>query len=85
MESNSTDSDNQRKYISLACNSCRDKHRRCDGQKPCNRCKCWKLECTYSRTRPRGGYRGKPKKKTEIIPVEKPKPSKRLFFRNFEN
>lgn len=33
--------------ISVACQLCRQKHTRCDGQKPCSTCKKSKADCVY--------------------------------------
>jgi hypothetical protein len=49
-------------YVSLACTHCRSNHRRCNGEAPCSRCTKLNLECIYTKTRPRGGYRGKKNK-----------------------
>jgi hypothetical protein len=58
-----------RKYVSLACKNCRDKHRRCDGKIPCTRCFNLKLECQYVHAKTRGGFKKKGDTKKDILPV----------------
>ncbi|KPM46268.1 hypothetical protein AK830_g284 [Neonectria ditissima] len=42
--------------ISTACLACRDKHLKCDGQRPCSRCTSLNCECVYVASR--RGYKG---------------------------
>ena len=77
MTSRSMDNNaSQRTYTSLACCNCRDQHRKCDGQYPCNRCRGRQLECFYSITKPRGGFRVKLLKNKPATPTEEPTASK---------
>ncbi|KAJ1335035.1 RNA polymerase II-specific transcription factor-like protein [Microdochium nivale] len=52
--------------VPAACLACRAKHLKCDGQKPCRRCKGNNLDCVYVASR--RGYKG-PRRKYTTDPV----------------
>jgi len=84
MEFKSTQNESRsRKYTSLVCVQCREKHRRCDGQQPCLRCKNWNLVCTFTKTKPRGGNHRTPKITEKIVlepqPISKCYKKKSIF------
>ncbi|KAJ5608402.1 hypothetical protein N7537_005021 [Penicillium hordei] len=37
----------KRKHSRVACEPCRDRKRKCNGQSPCNTCSDWGYECHY--------------------------------------
>lgn len=55
--------------IPLACTTCRGRHLKCDGQKPCSRCAADGVDCTYVKSR--RGYKG-PRKMKPVDTVDAP-------------
>lgn len=62
----------KRSMVSLACESCRSSHFKCDGETPCANCKKRNYECIYSESKRRGRKpNSKDKQDVELKKVKK--------------
>lgn len=59
----SSNSDQTRASVAVACVQCRSRHLKCDGGVRCSRCRTDNVECTYIKSR--RGWKGKRKNKDD--------------------